>query len=208
MKVKYPRTHHMPFSPGATNDDKVLKSLDHFAAREVVITIKKDGENTSLYTDGFHARSIDSRHHPSRDWLARFHSQFAHDIPEGYRICGENLYARHSIAYDALPSYFMGFSVWTPENVALSWDDTQEFFDLLGITSVPVLYRGVFDEKVLRDLIAGLDLTKEEGVVMRVADSFHYDDFKMSLAKWVRPAHVQSGDHWMHQSVIPNGLKA
>lgn len=53
-----------------------------------------------------------SRYTPSRDWIKALHGQIAHEIPEGWRLCGENLYARHSIAYDALPSYFTLFSIW------------------------------------------------------------------------------------------------
>lgn len=37
---KYPRTFHVPFSPGATNDDKVLKHLDAFAGKQVIVTGK------------------------------------------------------------------------------------------------------------------------------------------------------------------------
>lgn len=208
MRQKYPRTPHLPFSHGRTSDDRVLSSLDHFQGHEVVVTIKMDGENTSLYRDGFHARSLDSRHHPSRDWLARFHSTFAHDIPDGWRICGENLYARHSLGYDALPSYFMGFSVWDETNTALSWDDTLEFFALLGVTPVPelVAYRGVFDEARLKALAATLDVQRHEGFVVRRAGPIHFDAFSQSCAKWVRREHVQTDTHWMHQAVVPNGL--
>ena len=45
MKIKYPRTFHLPWSPGATSDDKMLKSIEHFIGKEVVITEKMDGEN-------------------------------------------------------------------------------------------------------------------------------------------------------------------
>lgn len=106
---KYPRTPHLPFSPGVGGDDKILKDLSTLRGRDCVVTLKMDGENTSLYTNGFHARSLDGRHHPSRDWLKAYYATFAHEIPQGWRICGENLYARHSLAYDALPSYFLGF---------------------------------------------------------------------------------------------------
>lgn len=207
MRTKYPRTFHVPFSPGSTSDDKVLSSLSHFEGRDVVVTVKMDGENTTLYTDGFHARSIDSRHHSSRDWLARFHAEMGYNIPVGWRVCGENLYARHSIAYTELPSYFMGFSVWNEQNCALSWDETQEVFELLGVASVPVLYRGVFDEAALRRLVAQLDLGTQEGFVVRLADGFPYAEFSKSVAKWVRPAHVQTDTHWMHSTVTPNILK-
>lgn len=208
MRHKYPRTPHLPFSPGRTDDDRVLSSLDHFRDREIVASIKMDGENASLYRTGFHARSLDSRHHPSRDWLARFHAAFAHEIPDGWRICGENLYARHSIGYEDLPSYFMGFSVWDETNTALSWADTLEFFELLGVTPVPelVAYRGVFDEARLRALAQSWDVSTQEGFVVRLAGSIPFEAFGQSCAKWVRREHVQTDTHWMHQAVVPNGL--
>ncbi|MBU9200235.1 RNA ligase family protein [Burkholderia multivorans] len=208
MRVKYPRTYHVPFSPGATSDDKTLGSLAHLEGRECVITTKMDGENTTLYRDGFHARSIDSRHHPSRDWLARFHANIGYLIPEGWRVCGENLWARHSIAYTDLPSYFLGFSVWDENNRALSWDETQLVFEELGIQSVPVKYRGAFSEAHLRLLVAELDLEREEGLVVRVAGEFDYKDFSTSVAKWVRKGHVQTDSHWMHSALVPNQLMA
>jgi len=200
--IKYQRTLHLPWSPGATNDDKVLKNVDHFVGKEVVATFKKDGENTSMYPDYFHARSIDSRHHPSRDWLSRFHASVSYKIPEGWRICGENLYARHSISYENLPSYFMGFSIWDENNVCLDWDTTLMWFEDIGIVPVETIYRGVFNEQFLRRFNIG----EEEGYVVRLAGSFHYDEFSTSVAKFVRPHHVQTDEHWFHAKVVPNGL--
>lgn len=43
--VKYPRTYHLPWSPGATDDDRIIKSADVFKDKEVVVTVKMDGEN-------------------------------------------------------------------------------------------------------------------------------------------------------------------
>lgn len=205
-RVKYPRTFHLPFSMGRTNDDKVLRSTDHFLGKQVIVTLKMDGENTTMYRDYFHARSIDSRHHSSRDWLAGFHSTIAHDIPEDWRICGENLYARHSIAYNNLSSYFMGFSVWNDKNQALCWDDTLEYFELLNITPVTQLYRGEFDEKILIDLAKSLDTENNEGFVVRLTDSIDYNNFAASVGKWVRASHVQTSEHWMHSDIVANQL--
>ena len=58
-RVKYPRTWHLPWSPGATADDRVLDSVSHFYGREIVVTTKMDGECTTMYSDFLHARSID-----------------------------------------------------------------------------------------------------------------------------------------------------
>lgn len=43
--VKYPRTYHLPFSPGTTKDDRVLKDYSNFFGKEVVVLTKMDGEN-------------------------------------------------------------------------------------------------------------------------------------------------------------------
>ncbi len=205
-RYKYPRTPHLPWSPGATADDRFCPNLRSFIGRQVVVTEKMDGENSTLYADGLHARSLDSRHHPSRDWLKAFHHRIAWQIPEGWRICGENLYARHSIAYTALSSYFYGFSVWDQQNHCLGWGQTCDWFRQLGISVPVVLFQGLFDEQQLRALT--LDTQRQEGYVLRLADAFAYSEFDRAVAKWVRPNHVQSDRHWMHQALTPNRLSA
>ena len=47
MKYKYPRTYHFPWSKSIANDDKILKSIDHFIGNDVIMTQKMDGENTT-----------------------------------------------------------------------------------------------------------------------------------------------------------------
>lgn len=207
QRSKYPRTHHLPWSLGATRDDLTLQNTDHFVGQEVVVTEKRDGENTTLYRDGLHARSIDSQDHPSRAWVRRFRATFAHDIPAGMRICGENLYARHSIAYTNLTTYFEVFSVWQDE-VALSWDETAEWCNLLGLTHVPVLYRGIWDEQTVQACYTpDRKPNQQEGYVVRLAGSFQKAAFATSLAKFVRQGHVQpTAQHWQHASVVPNQI--
>lgn len=205
--IKYPRTPHLPWSPGATDDDRILHDLTTFEGKRVIGTKKMDGENTNMYPDGVHARSLDSKGGVDRDWIKKFWAEFAHNIPEGWRICGENLWARHSIHYTDLPSYFMGFSVWDDFNNCLDWDTTLEYFELFGITPVEVIYDGVWDEAAIRRLHTTLDPAKDEGFVIRLRDSFHYDRFGTSVAKYVRQGHVQTDKHWRHQELVPNGLK-
>ena len=203
--IKYPRTPHLPWSLGVSSDDVRILNTAAFQGREVVVTEKMDGENTSLYGDHIHARSLDSRHHPSRDWVKKWHASIAYSIPEDWRICGENLYALHSVDYQQLASYFYGFSIWNEQNLCLSWDDTEEWFDLLGIHPVPVLYRGIWDEKRISALT--VNEASMEGYVVRLADAFTYTDFTKSVAKWVRPNHVQTDQHWMFADLVPNGLQ-
>lgn len=170
----------------------------------VVVTEKLDGENSTLYRDGMHARSVDGRHHASRDWLKRAHAAIAWQIPEGWRVCGENMFARHSIPYAELASYFYVFSVWDGP-VCLGWEDTVDWAERLGFPVPRVLYRGPFEETALRQL--AIDTTVCEGWVARPEGPFHLDAFPLRVAKWVRAGHVQTDQHWAHAPIVPNGLR-
>jgi hypothetical protein len=64
--VKYPRTMHMPWSESVSDDDRTLRSVDGFIGRRVIVTEKPDGENTTFYRNKIHARSLESKAHPSR----------------------------------------------------------------------------------------------------------------------------------------------
>ncbi|MFF4099666.1 RNA ligase family protein [Streptomyces sp. NPDC001903] len=203
MRTHYPRTPHLPWSPGAAADDVRAAGSGGLAGHEVVVTEKLDGENTTLYADGLHARSLDSGHHPSRAWVKGLQSRIGAGIPAGWRVCGENLYARHSIPYEDLDSWFYGFSVWDGEH-CLDWDRTVGFLHALGVPTPRVLWRGVFDERALRRL--RLDTTRQEGYVVRTAAGFTRSEFGRRVAKWVRGGHVQTDTHWMYAQVVPNGL--
>lgn len=202
---KYTRTLHLPWSLGISSDDKILPNTLNFANKQVVVTEKMDGENTSMYNDHIHARSVDSKHHPSRNWVKALHGEIAHKIPPGWRICGENMFATHSIPYYQLDSYFYVFSIWDQDNFCLSWEDTVSYTNKLGLSIPPILYIGLWDERKIRSL--EINTESSEGYVVRISDKFHYDDYSANCAKFVRQNHVQSDEHWMHQSIVPNQLK-
>lgn len=208
MYTKYPRTHHLPNSEGATSDDKTHSSFDSFLNIPIVITEKMDGENNSIYKDYFHARSIDSASHPSQYWLKNYASKIGYQLPDGWRLCGENVYAKHSIEYKNLISYFFGFSMWNDKNECLSWDDTLVWFDLLEVQHVPVLFSGVVDNpQFFYDLSKTINIDITEGFVVRHQSSFHYDSFKNCVGKWVRKNHVTSDEHWRN-NWVPNKLQS
>lgn len=202
---KYPRTLHLPQSLAVASDDKVHIGIDQFKGLEVVITEKMDGENTTIYCEGTHARSIDGRFHPSRAWMKQFAASVSPNLDVSERICGEYLYARHSIAYQDLETYFYGFS-WFIEDKLQSWDDMVQRFAQLNIKTVPVLYRGTFYNGLIEEIASKLDLTKQEGFVLRSAGAVKGDEFSSMIGKFVRKGHVQADKHWMHSEIIKNEL--
>ncbi|NVO57238.1 RNA ligase family protein [Rhodobacteraceae bacterium B1Z28] len=206
MLKKYGRTFHLPQSPGATSDDKIMSDVGALvAADEVIFTEKMDGENTTIHSDGCHPRSIDARYHSSRDWMKAFAAGISPQLAEDERIVGEYLFARHSIAYSELPTYFLGFA-WIKRDVVQPWDATLSRFADLNIAPVPVLYRGLFSEDAVSDVISDLDLSSQEGFVVRVTTAFADKDMPTHLAKYVREGHVQSETHWMSAELVKNGL--
>ena len=208
FRVKYPRTYHLPWSPGVTNDDRkwLPSTLDFYneTKPEIVVTEKMDGENTTMYQDGLHARSLDYESHPSRDRIKALHASIQYDIPKGWRICGENLYAEHSIPYDRLPGFFLVFSVWNQANLCLSWDQTKEWAELLGLPTVRVIYRGPWNQKLIQSI--GINSEQQEGYVVRPTAPFHFRNFRKVVGKFVRANHVQTHGNWMRQELKPNKL--
>ncbi len=200
MRKKYPRTPHLSWSESISEDDIV--SEDIFPGREVVITEQLDGENTSLYNDYIHTRSINSGKHPSRDYVTALWGNIKDQIPPTFRICGENMYAKHSIHYTDLESYFFVFSIWDGD-LCLSWKDTVEYCKLLDLVTVPVLYEGLYDKSKLPTI----NPDRQEGYVIRSSSEFMYDSFADNIRKYVRKNHVQTDDHWLTKPVEKNLLR-
>ena len=206
-RIKYPKTMHLPFSPGLQNDDRVLENgTSGWEGTQVVITEKMDGEGTTMYRDYVHARSLEFEPHPSRTFIKAIHAEIAHEIPVGWKICGENMTAVHSLKYNALPSYFMVFNIWNGLT-CLSWEETMEWCALLGLNTVPLIYWGEYNDDVCKELCKQLDPETQEGLVVRPARAFSMADFSYLVGKYVRAKHVQTDEHWMRKPVEYNGLE-
>ena len=191
---KYPRTFHLPTSQSVNKDDKKLVSLSGLQDCEIVVTEKMDGENTTMTSERIHARSVDSQAHSSQSWVRNLWSKIRFDIPDGWRICGENMYAVHSIEYKKLDSFFYVFNIWDGQT-CLSWDDTVMLAHEFGLQTVDVLYRGCELEEAQKISEKGLDMEVSEGYVVRDAGEIPLRLWSRKAAKWVRANHVRTLDH-------------
>ena len=198
---KYPRTYHLPYSPGATSDDKIAHDWAGVLGQELIVTEKLDGENTCLRADGVYARSHGA---PTRNpWAANAWEiwQRVHPALGALEIFGENLYAVHSIEYENLPAAFFVFAV-REGDTWLSWGDVAFYAAALDLPVVPLRARGFFAEAKLqqtidRELAAGSAFGGPcEGFVVRPAQAFPTDAFSQNVLKYVRREHVQTDEHW------------
>ena len=208
--MKYPRTYHLPWSPGATSDDKRLQDgwFDFYKGKEVVFTEKLDGENTAMTHYDVFARSHGA---PTRSPWSRnlwdpsdgLYWKIKQFIGPNETIYGENLYGEHSIHYDCLSDYWHMFAV-NDGNVWYSWDEVKEFAKMLGVPCVSELKRCVLKEEgEVKEIIDEImehtsyyGLCGKEGVVMRTVEGFPIMDFPKHVCKYVRANHVQTDEHW------------
>lgn len=215
---KYPSTPHLQWSPEKHRDDSYHPDPTFFDGREVVLLEKMDGENLNIYSDGsWHARSIQTPYHPTREWAGRVAGEVGYKLPDGWRICAENLYGTHSIRYTDLRSYVQVYGIVNGDGEFLSWPDVVMWCELLDLVHVPVLWRGVFDhrdgqpfvrsysedgETFWLENLAEQDVNEmagreSEGYVMRTVEGFPVPDFEYHVGKWVRKGHVNTSEHWL-----------
>jgi hypothetical protein len=208
--MKYPRTYHVPFSPGATKDDKKLKDgwFEYYRGKEIVVTEKLDGENSCLCQKGVFARSHGAE--TRSPWSINLwgdnglYWKVKGLIDDDLLIFGENLYGEHSIHYEKLRDYFHVFACYNETTDKWwSWDDVKFVSKVLDVPHVPTLWRGIAEsEDQIRELIiqtmnmpSAYGNTKE-GVVIRLANEFDGEDFPNYVCKYVRANHVQTDEHW------------
>jgi hypothetical protein len=217
VSAKYPRSFHLPWSPGGTSDDKRLRDVSRLVGTEVVITEKCDGSNlTYTRTSVFSRSHAGPPGHPSFDLAKATHARIGHQLSPGLSLFCEFCYAVHSIEYDALPDYSLVFGARDDETGTWwDWDMVTAQARDVGLPTVPVLFRGVVaGERDLEALTTSLAAEPSafgglrEGVVVRRAGDFADAAFSTSIGKWVRKGHVQTDEHWQHQAIRPQRLAA
>ncbi len=208
QRFKWPST---PYISDFTEGELLQK----FDGKDVVITEKLDGENTTMTRHYIHARSMDSADHPSRHKVKALWGAMRFRIPEGTYLIGENVTAKHSIYYPKIDGPFYLFSVVREIQGVLTvmpWDHVEKMGRVLELPVVPQMVRTiVFPSKIVTMQprlymdISRLDAEMPEGWVARVAHEFPLAQWGERSVKWVRPNHVQTDEHWMSQPVVENG---
>lgn len=199
---KYPRTFHLPDSPGASADDRIQPDLSWLDG-ELVVTEKLDGGNLTFTRDAMYARSVDSGTHPWDRPAKALWAMTAYRIPDDWRVCGESMWARRSIPYTDLPGVFIVFGIWDETDTLLGWDDTVDWAKRLELPVVPVLYRGGSLSEARAAWARSRDPDCSEGFVVRSAGRIPAAEFSHRLLKWVREDHVRTEATWRHRDDFP-----
>lgn len=213
-QIKYPKTPYLNISPSYDNDDEIIdtKSL---VGKPLSVTIKRDGSCVMMTSEICAARNGSDASHPSFNLLKQRHATLKYKIPKGVQIFGEWLFAKHSIHYAgqlALRDYLEIFAVYDQkQQLFYSQDDMQilcDDLDLIMVTRLAILSHT--KEWELTNDIVGLAeevIAKgEEGIVIKSMYPFHYSQFSMNTAKYVRSDFVPGNAHWSKQ-ITKNSIK-
>lgn len=216
--TKFPRTPHLFWlGDGKPRGDKLLdpEICRTLMARSAVAEEKVDGANLGLSLDeggrlraqnrgAYIAASSHAQFRPLGRWLVEHDG--LREALGGLILFGEWCYARHTVAYDALPDWFIAFDVFDL-NEARFWSRRRRdaLCALHSIATVPLLGEGVFDARSIERLIgpSKLGAVPAEGIVLRWDEG----DWLGQRAKVVRPAWVQPDEeHWASRPIEPNQL--
>jgi ATP-dependent RNA circularization protein (DNA/RNA ligase family) len=214
---RFPRTPHIAWlGAGSPRDDKVLSpgEVDALLADEVMVEEKADGANLGLSVgpDGelraqnrgqYLVAPFTGQFAPLEDWLARHEDALFDALGESLILFGEWCAARHSVAYDALPDWFLPFDVY--DRVEQHFWSTTRRDDLahsVGLSPVPRLMQGRTTLARLMALMetcpSRLGASALEGIVVRAESSA----WLRQRAKLVRADFTQQiAEHWSRRII-------
>ena len=217
---KFPSTPHLTAPSGVdVRDDKVLtrQERDEFLQHDLVVEEKVDGANLGISFDSKGNIQAQNRgsylHLPGSSqwkkldtWLSSRTDRFFECLHDRYILFGEWCYVQHSISYNHLPDWFLGFDLYDKQvGKFLSTVRRDNIFDRLDIAKVPVVESGRFTYSKLENLPLKSQFSDQsaEGLYLR----YEAEGWLVQRTKLVRPGFVQSiGEHWSRSAIKPNRL--
>ena len=220
--VKYPRTPHLDGSrvqPG--DEDLGIVGISDLEGLPLVIEEKLDGSNSGISFDDDGALVLQSRGHVLtggprerqfdlfKRWASTYRDSLWRILGNRHLMYGEWLYARHTIAYDELPHYFLEFDILDRETGSfLSTDRRHALLAGSPVQSVPVLARSpvpVWEKLLTRSHCSSSELM--EGLYIKWEADGHVQGRYKYVRKGFLQAVADSETHWMDRLIEPNRLR-
>lgn len=218
---KFPTTSHLTLFDGTkVRDDKVMLKCEQneLLLHKLVVEEKVDGANLGISFDHEGNMLVQNRgeylHSPYSgqwkklsEWLNPRTDMLFEQLTDKYILFGEWCYAEHSVGYDKLPDWFLGFDIFDKVTAKFfSCSRRNAMFDALQIFHVPMIAQGKFTLSELNNLLSQSQLSDKlaEGLYLR----FDQGDWLKQRAKLVRPGFIQSIEqHWSRSAIKANRLK-
>ncbi len=219
---KFPSTPHLAaLTDVYIRDDKVLSESERFdfIKYSLVIEEKIDGANLGISFDlegniraqnrgAYLCLPESGQWKKLGDWLNLRINMLFEILSDKLILFGEWCYAQHSIVYDRLPDWFLGFDIYDKRfGRFLSSERRDALLRDMCISQVPIVARGRFTYPEIQKLLSVSKFSDQsaEGVYLRVDQG----DWLAQRAKLVRPAFIQAVEkHWRDSPIRPNRLSS
>jgi len=219
---KFPSTPHLTTLEGVKiRDNKVLSEAERikFLKHELVIEEKIDGANLGISFDSEGNLFLQNRgayiHLPGTGqwkkldrWLNPKVDALFETLTDRYILFGEWCYAWHSVFYNRLPDWFLGFDLFDRRKERfLSIEQRDKLLEKMEINKVPQVAKGNYFLSEISQLLTHSKFSDEpaEGLYIRI-DQGHW---LLRRAKLVRASFIQSvEEHWSQSAIKPNRLNS
>lgn len=223
---EFPRTMHLPLESNASNNDKIatIQDMKMFLTNEISVQEKIDGASMgiSMYNNeplvrnrshvlrkGYSARKTPAQQQFSRVWTWLYENLdkinlVSQAVGGQISIYGEWLFAKHTIAYNKLPDWFIAYDVYCA--------DEQKFLDPVlalrlledaGFSTIKVVHHGICTPEnliKLRDGESAYETNQSrEGVYLKSGDGQWCTGRYKMVAPW-----FASDDNWNKQQLVKN----
>lgn len=217
---KFPSTPHLTTLEGVeVRGDKVLSEAEqlNFLRHELVVEEKVDGANLGISFDsegnlflqnrGSHLKfPAAGQWKKLEQWLNPKMDALFETLTDRYILFGEWCYARHSVYYNRLLDFFLGFDLYDKQaKKFFSTERRDKLFKKMGILSVPQIAKDQYSVSDIESLLTQSKISDEpaEGLYLRIDQG----DWLLKRAKLVRPSFIQSvEEHWSRSAIKPNRL--
>lgn len=220
--VKFPSTPHLAWlSSKPLREDRVLLNVEvsEFLQDEVVVEEKVDGANLGISVSeenklvvqnrgAFIERPAPVQFQPLWGWLQTRSDELISTLGQNFILFGEWCYAVHSIRYDQLPDWFIGFDVYDRNAKKFySSDRRDSILRSLHLFSVPRIAKGHYSISQMVEFIeerhSSFGASKIEGLYLRRESK----DWLQQRVKIVRAEFAQSIDaHWSRRQLNRNAI--
>lgn len=218
--IRFPSTPHLAVLDDLDiRQDKVLSdgARERFLARQITVEEKVDGASLGISIDrdgNIRAQNRGSyidegsggQWEPLWSWLAPKIDRFFDVLGARYIVFGEWCYAVHSIKYNRLPDWFLGYDVYDRRRGScLSVARRNDVLRDLRLHKVSTITSGRFTLEELQALIGPSAYGDEpaEGLYLRQDEA----GWLRERAKLVRPDFIQTiEEHWSKRPLRSNEI--
>ena len=196
------------------------KDIEELLSCEIVIDEKFDGSIVSFTREGTDIVAYGRRNEIMRngiltnrnkayilldDWYWK-HEENLKQIPCGYTIFGEWLYAKHTIFYDKLPDYWMCFDIFNGKEFMYFLSD--EYWDIsekINLWMLPRLEIGMFSINGLKRVAQKKESVYGSRMEGYVAKNYEKQIF-MKFVNHEFDIDLEENGHWLKQPLEINKL--